>query len=90
VLRAARIQVAGDIDELRAAHRVVTGPQDWPQRSGMHVISATTTAGRTVGLVRLDPSARIGPGLDEAEPTFDELALAYLATPRPFPAQVSA
>ena len=90
VLRAGRIQVAGDIDELRAAHRVVTGPLDWPERSGMDVISATTTAGRTVGLVRRDPAAMIGPGLDAAEPTFDELALAYLTTPQPRVAQVPA
>jgi ABC-2 type transport system ATP-binding protein len=90
VLRAGRIQLAGDIDELRAAHRVVTGPLDWHQRSGLHVISATTTAGRTVGLMRRDPEARIGPGLDEAEPTFDELALAYLAAPQPRLAPVPA
>ena len=33
VLRAGRMQLAGDIDELRAAHRVVSGPLEWPQRS---------------------------------------------------------
>ena len=40
VLLAGRVQIAGDIDELRAAHRVVTGPPDWPQHSGIDVVSA--------------------------------------------------
>ena len=83
VLRSGRVQVAGDIDELRAAHRTVTGPIAWPQRSGVTVISETTTAGRTTALVRVDSGASIGPGLDEAQPTFDEIALGYLAVPQP-------
>jgi ABC-2 type transport system ATP-binding protein len=83
VLRGGRVQVAGDIDELRGTHRMVTGPVDWPQRAGMTVVSATQTAGRTVALVRLDTGASIGPGLDEAQPTFDELALGYLEASQP-------
>ena len=83
VLRAGRVQVAGDIDELRASHRVVTGPLDWPERGGIGVVSATNAAGRTVALVRLDFGASLGPGLDESQPTFDDLALGYLAEPHP-------
>jgi ABC-2 type transport system ATP-binding protein len=83
VLRAGRVQVAGDIDELRATHRVVTGPPDWPQRTGMAVVTASASAGRTVALVRLEAGARIGPGLEEAQPTFDELALGYLEASQP-------
>src|SRR3954454_3823712 len=83
VLRAGRVQVAGDIDELRATHRLVTGPLDWPQRAGMTVVNATRTAGRTVALVRLDDGASIGPGLDDTQPTFDELALGYLEASQP-------
>src|SRR4051794_16480895 len=83
VLRSGRVQVAGDIDELRADHRLVTGPADWPERSGTTVVSATTTAGRTVALVRLDDGASIGPGLDDTQPTFDELALGYLEASQP-------
>jgi ABC-2 type transport system ATP-binding protein len=90
VLLAGRVQVAGDIDELRAAHRVVTGPPDWPQHSGISVVSAGSTGGRTVALVRLVPGTSLGPGLEEAEPTFDELALGYLATPQPQRAGVPA
>jgi hypothetical protein len=50
VLRSGRIQVAGDIDELRAAHRVVTGPLGWPTNAGITPVSATHTAGRTAAL----------------------------------------
>jgi ABC-2 type transport system ATP-binding protein len=90
VLRSGQVQVAGDIDELRAAHRSVTGPIAWPQRSGVTVISETTSAGRTTALVRVDSGASIGPGLDEAQPTFDEIALGYLAVPQPALAEVPA
>ena len=83
VLLAGRVQIAGDIDELRAAHRVVTGPLDWPQHSGISVVSARSAGGRTVALVPLVSGPSFGPGLEEAEPTFDELALGYLATPQP-------
>ncbi len=82
VLSAGRVQVAGDIDDLRASHRVLSGPLDWPHRSGISVVSSTNTAGRTTALVRLDSEANIGPGFEEAEPTFDELTLGYLAAPR--------
>ena len=85
VLVDGRVQLAGDIEDLRASHRIVTGPRDWPQRSGVSVVSATDTAGRTAALVRRTDGMSFGPGLEEAEPTFDELALGYLAAPRPHP-----
>lgn len=81
VLKGGRLQIAGDIDDLRASHRVVTGPLNWPRATGVNVVSAADMAGRTAALVRLDSDARFGPGLEESEPTFDELALGYLATP---------
>jgi ABC-2 type transport system ATP-binding protein len=94
VLSDGRVQIAGDIDELRAGHRVVSGPLDWPRRAGLDVVSATSAGGRTAALVRLDAAATFGatfgPGLEESAPTFDELALGYLATPRPRPTEVPA
>lgn len=90
VLVAGRVQIAGDIDELRAAHRVVTGPVDWPQQTHLNLISTTTTAGRTAALVRVDTDQRLGPGLEESEPTFDELALGYLVTTHARPTGVPA
>lgn len=89
VLLAGRVQIAGDIDELRASHRVVTGPLDWPRRTKVNVVSASNPAGRTVALVRLDSDQRFGPGLEESEPTFDELAFGYLATPHAPPTEVT-
>jgi ABC-2 type transport system ATP-binding protein len=81
VLSTGRMVIAGDIDELRAGHRVVIGPRGWPRHDGLGVVSATDAAGRTTALVRIEPGARFGPGLEVAEPTFDELALGYLAAP---------
>jgi ABC-2 type transport system ATP-binding protein len=90
VLNGGRLQIAGDIDDLRASHRMVTGPLNWPRTTRVNVVSAADMAGRTAALVHLDSNARFGPGLEESEPTFDELALGYLATPRPRPTEVPA
>jgi ABC-2 type transport system ATP-binding protein len=78
VLRAGRVCIAGDIDELREQHRIISGPDGWTG-SGWQVISQRSTAGRTIALVRRDNAPRVaGPGLQEAAPTFDELVLGYL------------
>jgi ABC-2 type transport system ATP-binding protein len=90
VLVVGRVQIAGDIDELRSTHRIVSGPLEWPDRSGLSVVSTTKAAGRTIALVHLDPMQSIGPGLEESEPTFDELALGYLAVPDRRPTEVRA
>ena len=81
LLRGGRVQLAGDIDELRAGHRVVRGPSHWPDGAGTTVVHATEHGGHTVALVRVQPGLEIGPGLDESPPTFEELALGYLAEP---------
>ncbi|MFL6139694.1 MAG: hypothetical protein ACJ74O_18120 [Frankiaceae bacterium] len=65
-------------------------PADWPQRAGVPIISATHAANRTIALVRLDSVARVGPGLDQAEPTFDELVLGYLTAAQPLRDEVPA
>jgi ABC-2 type transport system ATP-binding protein len=83
VLNAGRVRLAGDIDDLRQDHRIVTGPRGWPDAGGRQVISARSTAGRTTALVRSATAARTGPGLSEAQPTFDELVLGYLDEARP-------
>jgi ABC-2 type transport system ATP-binding protein len=83
VLRSGRVRLAGDIDQLRRTHRIVSGPAGWPQTGGWPVIHSRTTAGRTIALVRCDAPALTGPGLDEAAPTFDELVLGYLDEDHP-------
>jgi ABC-2 type transport system ATP-binding protein len=77
VLRAGRIQVAGDIDELREQHRVISGPEGWPGRGGWQVISQRSLGGRTTALVR-SSGQLTGPGLQEEAPAFDEFVLGYL------------
>lgn len=79
VLRTGRVRLAGEIDELRAAHRVVSGPVGWTDTSGFDVVSTTVVGGRCIALVVANADVVIGPGLDSAVPTFDELALGYLA-----------
>ena len=77
VLGAGRVRLAGDIDELRRSHRVVTGPDGWARAGAWEVVSARSAAGRTTALVS-GATAITGPGLAESEPTFDELVLGYL------------
>jgi len=83
VLRAGRVRLAGDIDELRRIHRIVTGPTGWLASGGRAVINERSGGGRTIALVRSDPSNLTGPGLEEATPTFDELVLGYLEDDEP-------
>jgi ABC-2 type transport system ATP-binding protein len=79
VLNKGRVQLAGDIDELREQHRIICGPDGWSDGGGWRVISGRSTAGRTTALVRRDDARPVaGPGLQESAPTFDELVLGYL------------
>jgi ABC-2 type transport system ATP-binding protein len=78
VLVSGRLRLAGDIDELRQQHRVISGPDGWPDGGGWQVISQRATAGRTTALVRCDGTHLAGPGLQDEAPTFDELVLGYL------------
>jgi ABC-2 type transport system ATP-binding protein len=83
ILRKGRVRLAGDIDELRRAHRIVSGPNGWVEASGWQVISARAVAGRTTALTRSESSVTPGPGMDQALPTFDELVLGYLEEDNP-------
>jgi ABC-2 type transport system ATP-binding protein len=78
ILRAGRVRLAGDIDELRQAHQVLSGPNGWVQGGGWQVISSQTVAGRTTALTRSESAVSAGPGMEQALPTFDELVLGYL------------
>jgi ABC-2 type transport system ATP-binding protein len=78
VLRAGRIRLAGDIDDLRRRHRIVSGPDGWPDLGGWDVISSRNMAGETIALVRCDDDRIPGPGLHSVAPAFDELVLGYL------------
>lgn len=83
VLRRGRVSLAGDVDELRRTHRVVTGPIGWRSSDSRRVINEWSGGGRTNALVRSGSSPSTGPGLEEAAPTFDELVLGYLEEDEP-------
>jgi ABC-2 type transport system ATP-binding protein len=78
VLRAGQVRLAGDIDELRQRHRVIRGPDGWPDGGGWQVISRRSAAGQTTALVCRADACLAGPGLRQETPTFDELVLGYL------------
>lgn len=78
VLRAGCLRVAGDVDELRRQHRIISGPEGWPSGGSWDVITRRSMAGQTIALVRCSEECVPGPGLDTSAPTFDELVLGYL------------
>jgi ABC-2 type transport system ATP-binding protein len=90
LLRKGRVRLAGDIDELRQAHRVLSGPNGWMRGGGWQVISAQTVAGHTTALMRSESPVTPGPGIQEALPTFDELVLGYLKEDAPSRVEVPA
>ena len=83
LLRQGEVRLAGDIDELRQAHRILAGPNGWVQSGGWQVISAQSVAGHTTALARSESAVTPGPGMDQALPTFDELVLGYLGEDDP-------
>jgi ABC-2 type transport system ATP-binding protein len=78
VLRAGHVRVAGDVDDLRRRHRVVSGPDGWPDLGGWDVISRRSMGGQTIALVRCSDDRVPGPGLYSVAPAFDELVLGYI------------
>jgi ABC-2 type transport system ATP-binding protein len=79
VMADSRVRVAGPVDELLAAHHLLSGPRRDPATvpGGMEVISASHTDRQTTLLVRSD-----GPVLDPAwtvcELSLEDLVLAYM------------
>jgi ABC-2 type transport system ATP-binding protein len=84
VLVGSRVRVSGTVEELLAAHHLLTGPRRDPGSlpDGMQVISASHTDRQTTLLVRTS-----GPVLDPAwtvsEVGLEDLALAYMRQARP-------
>ena len=78
LLRNGRVRLAGDVDELRQEHRILSGPDGWIQGGGWQVVSARSVAGRTTALTRAGSAATPGPGMEQSAPSFDELVLGYL------------
>jgi ABC-2 type transport system ATP-binding protein len=83
VLDGGRVQVAGDIDDLLARHRMLTGPRRDPRRlpAGQHVVQARHTERQTRLLVRTDEPVH-DPAWTVDDVGLEDLVLAYMADGR--------
>ncbi|BBC34403.1 ABC transporter ATP-binding protein [Streptomyces graminofaciens] len=77
LIGAGRVRLAGPLDELLAAHTLVTGPAG--DLTSHTVVESRTTGRQVTALVR--PRGPIGGGWQTAEPTLEELVLAHLRAP---------
>ena len=74
---AGRVRLAGDVEEIVGAHRVLVGAGEL----GAHTVIESRRSGRqTAALVR--PVGTIPDGWEAEPPTLEELLLAYLRSPR--------
>ncbi len=84
MLASSRVQLCGDIDEMLAEHRLLTGPlKDTTAIQRSHrVIQLTRTPRQTTLLVRVDgPLA--DPAFEASEVSLEELVLAYMGEDAP-------
>lgn len=72
-----RVRLAGPIDDLLAAHTLVTGPDG--DLAPHTVVESRTTGRQLTALVR--PRGPLGADLHGGEPTLEELVLAHLRSP---------
>ena len=82
VLSRGRVQVAGEVDDFLAGHRVLTGPAaeagNFAERSVVHVRRAEAQAHLLVRAAADDP---VPPGWESHPVSLEELVLAYLREP---------
>jgi ABC-2 type transport system ATP-binding protein len=79
------IQVAGEVDDLLAVHRMLTGPAEESGRYSQqwNVVHASRAASQAHLLVRCDgASDPVPPGWEARSLTLEDLTLAYLREPR--------
>jgi ABC-2 type transport system ATP-binding protein len=91
-----RVQVAGEVDDLLACHRVLTGPAAEADRYAgrLAVVHARRGAAQAHLLIRTNANpGAVPPGWEEHPVSLEELALAYLREPAasslPGPARAS-
>ena len=79
-----KIQVAGVVVHLLAAHRMLIGPASESARYAQrwNVVHASSTASQVQLLVRYDASDPVPPGWEARSVTLEELTLAYLRESR--------
>jgi ABC-2 type transport system ATP-binding protein len=82
LLSRGRVQVAGELDELLASHRVLTGPAAEADRYAQWPVVGVRRAEAQVHLlVRAAAGDPVPPGWEEHPVGLEELALAYLREP---------
>jgi ABC-2 type transport system ATP-binding protein len=84
ILSRGSVQVAGEVDDLLACHRVLSGPDAKANRYAEHldVVHALHSKAQTHLLIRTDGSSEsVPPGWKARPITLEELALAYLREP---------
>ncbi|MEU1251683.1 ABC transporter ATP-binding protein [Streptomyces chartreusis] len=79
LLGAGRVRLAGPLDDLLAAHRLVTGRADASLDSHT-VIESRTTGRQLTALIR--PEGKLDSGWQATAPTLEELVLAHLRAPQ--------
>ncbi|MEV6174310.1 ABC transporter ATP-binding protein [Streptomyces sp. NPDC051954] len=76
------VRLAGDVDELRDAHRTVSGPDAHADRfanvPGQVTVDTRSAGGRTTALIR--PRGPLPADTESAVPSLEELLLAHLRT----------
>jgi ABC-2 type transport system ATP-binding protein len=82
LLGGGRVQVAGDIEQVLAAHRLLTGPRQAAERlpAWVQVVSSSHTERQATLLVRGAPPH--DPRWVAREPRLEELVLAYMRRPQ--------
>jgi ABC-2 type transport system ATP-binding protein len=82
LLSRGRVQVAGEVDDLLAGHRVLTGPAAEADRyAGRPVVDARRAEAQAHLLVRPAADDPVPPGWEAHPVGLEELALAYLREP---------
>jgi ABC-2 type transport system ATP-binding protein len=82
LLSRGRVQMAGEVDDLLASHRVLTGPAAEAERyAGQPVVHVRRAEAQAHLLVRAGPDDPVPPGWEAHPVGLEELALAYLREP---------
>jgi ABC-2 type transport system ATP-binding protein len=82
LLSRGRVQVAGEVDDLLASHRVLTGPAaEADSYAGRPVVHVRRGGAQAHLLVRAGPDDPVPPGWEAHPVGLEELAMAYLREP---------
>lgn len=74
-----RVRLGGGIDDLVAAHRLVTG-RGTPTDLDPHTVVESRATGRGLNAL-IRPDGPVGPGWESEDPSLEEILLAYLRSP---------